>query len=76
MRIGGMEHLKDKTVFRYREKRCKTTTGRRGGSFFEKSKLLLDKWLHIIYLWSMSTPVTSACTQVGVSRVTGVDIII
>ena len=74
MRIGGMENKQDKTIFCCTEKHCKTTMGRRGGSFLEKSKLPLDKWLHVIYLWSMSTPVTSACTQVGISRVTGVDI--
>ena len=51
MRIGGMDKLNDKTVFRCREKRCRNTTGRRGGSFFAKSKLPLDKWLHVIYLW-------------------------
>ena len=76
VRIDGMERLKDKTVFRCRDKRCKNTRFWRGGSFFANSNFPPDKWLHVIYLWSVSTPVTSACTQVGISRVTDVDIYI
>lgn len=39
----------------------------RTGSFFEKSRVTLDKWLYVIYLWSQQTKVTTVVkqTQVG-----------
>ena len=40
----------------------------RTGSFFEKSKITLDKWLYVIYFWSQGTKVTTASKMVQVSE--------
>ena len=69
MRIGLREDLSDKSLFRCPNKQCKTTVSRRVDSFFARSRLPLNKWLHAIYLSSLSTPVTAACTQLRISRV-------
>ena len=35
------------------------------GTFFRKLKLSIQKWIHLIHLWSISMPVTIACMQRG-----------
>ena len=69
MRIDLREDLSDKSLFRCPNKQCKATVSRCVDSFFARSRLPLNKWLHAIYLLSLSTPVTAACTQLCISRV-------
>ena len=53
---------------------CKGRKTIRTGSFFEKSKLSLKKWLLIIHFWSRQLPVTDAELQLEISRSTAIDI--
>ena len=53
---------------------CKGRKTIRTGSFFEKSKLPLKKWLLIIHFWSRQLPVTDAELQLEISRSTAIDI--
>lgn len=41
----------------------------RAGSFFEKSKISLDKWLLLIHHWATDSKVNTTAAAVGVSRV-------
>ena len=41
--------------------------------FFSKSKLSLQKWIHVVHLWSISMPVTTACKEAGVASKTAID---
>ena len=40
------------------------------GSFFEKSKVSLNKWLLLIHHWAVDSKVSVAAAAMGVSRVT------
>ena len=42
--------------------------------FFAKSKLPLNKWVFLLYLWSMDVGVCTAALQAEVSEVTAVDV--
>ncbi len=46
----------------------------RQGSFFSKSKLTLQKWLLMLYLWVRNYPVTDAAEEAEVDAGTAVDI--
>ena len=46
----------------------------RTGSMFEKSKLTLQKWIHIIYFWTIKEPITKTTELTGVSLKTAIDI--
>ena len=52
---------------------CATYKSIRTGSFFSKSKLTLQKWIHLIYLRSISMPVLTACNEAEVANKTAVD---
>ena len=46
----------------------------RDGSFFSKSRLTLQKWLLLMYLWARQYPVTDAMEEADVDRRTAIDI--
>ena len=50
-------------------KRCTYRTIR-AGSFFERSRITLDKWLYVTYLWSQGTKVNSVERQVQIDEKT------
>ena len=45
-----------------------TTRSIQGGSFFEKSKVPLAKWLYFLYLWCQDTMVKKAAETTGISE--------
>ena len=56
---------------------CSTCKGRktiRDGSFFAKSRLTLQKWLLIIYMWVRQYPVTDVAEEAEVELHTAIDI--
>jgi hypothetical protein len=56
---------------------CRTCKGRttiRKGSFFEKSKLTLQKWLLLIHFWSRQLPVTDAVLQLEIHKETAINV--
>jgi transposase-like protein len=53
---------------------CKSRKSIRDGSFFAKSKLTLQKWLLMIYLWAREYPVTDAAEEAQISERVAVDI--
>ena len=53
---------------------CKTRRSIRHGSFFSKSKLPLQKWLLMLYLWAREYPVTDAAEESEISARVAVDI--
>ena len=44
----------------------------RAGSFFEKSRMPLNKWMFLMYLWSMDVGVCTAALQAEVTEKTAV----
>ena len=53
---------------------CHKRISIRKGSFFEKSKLTIQKWLLLIHWWYRQYPVTHAAEEVGVSEATAVQV--
>ena len=53
---------------------CKTRKSIREGSFFSKSKINLQKWLLIIYMWAREYPVTDVSEEAKVHIETAIDI--
>ena len=47
---------------------CYTRKTIRDGSFFSKSRLTLQKWLLMMYLWARQYPVTDAMEEADVDR--------
>jgi hypothetical protein len=45
--------------FQHRTHIYSNTTRRTRGSFFERSRITLDKWLYVTYLWNQGTKVNS-----------------
>jgi len=45
-----------------------TTRSIRAGSFFEKSRVPLAKWLYFLYLWCQDTMVKKAAETTGISK--------
>ena len=62
--------LSDGWIWRCPDSHCHTMTSIRKGSFFEKSKISLDKWLLLLHYWAIEAKLTTTATAVGVSRVT------
>ena len=60
----------DGYTWRCTDSHCRTMKTIRSGSFFEKSKVSLDKWLLLIHHWAVDSKVSVAAAAVGVSRVT------
>ncbi len=63
-----------KDGYTWRCTHCHTMKTIRAGSFFAKSKLPLNKWVFLLYLWSMDVGVCTAALQAEVSEVTAVDV--
>ena len=53
---------------------CKTRKSIREGSFFSKSKINLQKWLLIIYMWARQYHVTDVSEEAEVHIETAIDI--
>ena len=49
---------------RWRCPSCSSTMSIRRGSFFERSKLTLQKWLLLMHWWAKEYPVTNAAEEV------------
>ena len=65
--------LKDDFSCRCTNGNCRTWLTIRHGSFFEKSKLDLQKWLHIFYMWSIDASQKQIIETVGVSQKSIID---
>jgi hypothetical protein len=44
------------------------------GSIFEKTKVPLAKWLHVVVLWTIETSVTNTCALTSMSMHTVIDL--
>ena len=56
--------------------RCPQCHGRKGireGSFFAKSRLTLQKWLLVLYLWAREYPVKDVAEEAEVDQGTAID---
>ena len=53
---------------------CKKSVGIRTGSFFEKTRISLQKWLILIYWWVREYSVTDAMEEASVSKTTAIDV--
>ena len=52
---------------------CKGRKSIREGSFFSKSRLTLQKWMLLIYMWAREYPVTDAAEEAEVHQKTAID---
>ena len=59
-RAGNVLNVKVETVF--------------GKFFFSKSRMSLQKWLLIIYLWARDYPVTDAAQEVEITKTFAIDV--
>ena len=64
--VGGRADISDGC--RWRCPDCRTAVSIRKGSFFEKSKLTLQKWLLLMHWWSRQYPVKDAKGELDVSE--------
>ena len=60
--------------FRWHCPECRKCVSIRKGSFFEKSKITLQKWLLLIHWWAGQYAVSTAADEVGVSEATAVQV--
>ena len=51
---------------------CRKSQSLRDRSFFEKSKLTLQKWLVLMHWWSREYPVTDAAEEAKVTEATAI----
>ena len=65
--------VKDQFSWRCTNSSCRTWLTLRHGSFFEKSNLDLQKWLHIIFLWSADASQKQIIETTGISQKTIID---
>ncbi len=72
MNLGRKADLSDGRIFRCPA--CKTTKSLRDGSFFDKSKLTLQKWMVLIYWWVRQYPVSDAAEEASVGRDTAINV--
>ena len=68
MELKRRPSVKDQFSWRCTNSSCRTWLTLRHGSFFEKSKLDLQKWLHILYLWSIDASQKQIVETVGVRK--------
>ena len=77
-RCGTMMVLQDRTDIsdgcRWRCPDCKAAVSIRKGSFFEKSKITLQRWLLLMHWWSRQYSVKDAAEEVGVSEPTAIQV--
>ena len=59
---------------RWRCPDCHKCISIRKGSFFEKSKLSLQKWLLLMHWWARQYPVTDAKEEIGVTEATAIQV--
>jgi len=59
-RAGNVLNVKLETVF--------------GKEIFSKSRMSLQKWLLIIYLWTRDYPVTDAAQEVEITKTSAIDV--
>jgi transposase-like protein len=75
---GAMMVLQDRADIsdgcRWRCPDCRTGVSIRKGSFFEKSKLTLQKWLLLMHWWAKQYPVKDAAEEIGVSEATAIQV--
>ena len=77
MNLAKSSKMKDGYLWKCRQKNCRkfrSTKTARVGSFFEKSRLPLGKWIHLMYMWSEKMSVTQAKRQANISKPTTVDV--
>ena len=72
MNIARRASLTDGHAFRCPQ--CHTYTSLRSGSFFEKSRLPLQKWILLMYLWVREYPIKDAQEEAEVAHETAVSI--
>ena len=65
--------IEDQFSWRCTNGSCRTWLTICHGSFFEKSKLDLQKWLHILYMWSIDASQKQIVETVGVSQKSIID---
>ena len=53
---------------------CKSQKSIREGSFFAKSRITLQKWLMLLYLWAREYPVSDARDETLVTKTTAVNV--
>ena len=53
---------------------CRKSVTLRKGSFFEKSKIDLEKWLLLMHFWARQYPVTDAYGDIGVSEASSIQV--
>ena len=53
---------------------CYTRKSIRKDSFFDKSRLTLQKWVLLMYMWVRQYPVTDACEEAEVTQHTAIDV--
>ena len=61
--------VSDGWTWRCPDRSCHTMTTIRKGSFFEHSKISLDKWLLLLHHWATNAKINTTAGAVGVSRV-------
>ncbi len=59
---------------RWRCPDCRKGVTIRKGSFFERSKLTLQKWLLLMHWWAKQYPVKDAAAEIGVSLATAIQV--
>lgn len=62
---GGLKY-----GYTWHDTNCHTMKANRAASYFAKSKLPLNNWVFLLYLWSMDVGVCTAALQAEVSKVT------
>ena len=72
MRNGQRSDISDGVVWRCPQ--CKRTKSIREGSFFEKSRLPLNKWVLMIHYWSKQFPAKDASDDADVCKNTACDV--
>ena len=59
---------------RWRCPQCRKCVTIRKGSFFEKSRLTLQKWLLLMHWWAKEYPVTDAAQEIEVDESTAIQV--
>ena len=72
MVLGIRRDVSDGRVFRCPT--CKNTKSIRDRSFFNLSKLQLQKWMVLLYWWVRQYPVSDAADEAKVGRDTAIDV--